>query len=232
MNKNTSALIAFSGLILLNFLGCLDFTIVNTALPSIQQAFGVSDGVLQWVMNTLLITLALFMVLVGKCADHYGRAKVFYFGMILFVISSLGAGLSSVFGVLIFFRFLQGVAIAVLYTVPPAILPKLFPNQSAKYMGILLGAGGLGIAAGPALGGILTDLFSWHAIFLINIPITLIAFLLCWKRLPEEEIKANEKLHPFKTIALGIILPLIDRKNFGSRNFRVGMLAGFFLAFF
>jgi MFS family permease len=232
MQKNTSALLGFSGLTLLNFLGCLDLTIVNTALPAIQQTFGVSDDILQWVMNVLLISLALFMVLLGKCADHYGRARVIYIGMALFAISSLGAGLSSVFGYLIFFRFLQGLAIAILYTAPVAILPILFPNQAAKYTGIMFGISGLAIAAGPALGGILTDLFSWHAIFLINLPITLISFLLCFKHLPQEEIKVKEKLQPLKTIALGIFMPFIDKKNFGHRFFHIGLLANFFLAFF
>jgi len=232
VNKNTSALLAFSGIALVNFLGCLDLTIVNTALPAIKHSFGVSDGILQWVMNALLITLTLFMVLLGKCADHYGRAKMIYIGMILFALSSLGAGISDIFWLLVFFRFVQGLAIAILYTAPVAILPTLFPGKSAKYTGLMFGISGLAIAAGPALGGVLTQSFSWHAIFLINIPITLIAALFCLGRLPKEENSHHEPLRPIKTIILGIVMPIIDSKTFGNRSFRVGLVANFFLSFF
>ena len=108
------------GLGIAGFLGCLDLTIVNTALPAIQMNLGATVIQLQWVMTALLLALTAFMVIAGKLSDLYGRRRCLYIGLILFAFSSLGAGFADNINILILSRFFQGIAIAFLYTAPVA----------------------------------------------------------------------------------------------------------------
>lgn len=94
------------GISIASFIGCIDFTIVNTALPAIQSAFNVKIADLQWVINIFILALSAFMVIAGKVADVYGRRKILYIGMIVFGISSLFVGLATNIYYLILGRFL------------------------------------------------------------------------------------------------------------------------------
>lgn len=139
----------FIGICLVSFLGCLDFTIVDTALPSIQANLTATLTQLQWVINSFLLALAGLMVVLGKMADIYGKRKVLYCGMVGFAVFSLGAGLSNNIHWLICFRFLQGITVAITYTVPVALIPNLFPhNKVSKASSILVGVNGFGLALG------------------------------------------------------------------------------------
>lgn len=182
------------GLSLANLLGCLDLTSVSTALPYIKQHFLLTNAQLQWVTTILLLALATFMVVMGKLADQYGRRLLLYVGFLLLFFSSLFAGISENFYLLLFFRFLQGIAIAILYTAPVAIIPELFGENTGKAMGILYGVSGIGLTLGPIIGGFLTQLYSWHAIFFINMPIIVIAFAFCFFQLPESKKELHEKV--------------------------------------
>jgi EmrB/QacA subfamily drug resistance transporter len=182
------------GLSLASFLGCIDLTIVNTALPAIQQDLQASVTSLQWVMNATLLALTAFMVISGKLGDLYGRRLYLYIGMAIFAVSSLGAGFSSNVEMLIGFRFLQGLGIAILYTLPIAIIPALFPkNEQGKATGLVIAANGVGLAIGPILGGFITAALSWHWIFFINVPLTLLSFAFCMNRLPETKSDDENK---------------------------------------
>lgn len=182
------------GLSLASFLGCIDLTIVNTALPAIQQDLSASVTALQWVMNACLLALTAFMVISGKLGDLHGRRLYLYIGMALFAISSLGAGLSYNVEMLIGFRFMQGMAIALLYTLPIAIIPALFSkNEQGKATGLVIAANGVGLAIGPILGGFITSALSWHWIFFINVPLTLLSFAFCFNRLPETKSDEGSK---------------------------------------
>jgi MFS family permease len=94
----------------------------------------------------------------------------------------------------VFFRFFQGISIGILYTAPIALMPAVFPGQVEKAMGMMVGISGLGLALGPVLGGVLTSLFSWHAIFFINLPLTALAYLFCRGNVPEVKAEKQEKL--------------------------------------
>ena len=217
-NKQTSRIFAFIGLSIANLIGCLDLTIVNTALPSIQSALNLNDLQLQWIMNALLLALAACMVVAGKLADRYGKRLMLYIGMILFATASLAAGLSQNFALLILFRFFQGISIAILYTVPVTFLPILFPEKTGRAMGILFGASGLGLTAGPVIGGILTTLFGWHAIFFINIPIIMIALAFCLKTLPASKEMDKNKID---FIGMGLLIIALPVLIFTTVNTRV-----------
>jgi EmrB/QacA subfamily drug resistance transporter len=202
--------IALIGISIAGFLGCLDLTIVNTALPAIQSELNISVTQLQWVMTILLLALTAFMVISGKLADLYGRRLCLYFGMALFGLSSLGAGLSPDIHWLVACRFLQGISIAFLYTAPVAIVPSIFPEeQRGKVTGLLIGANGLGLAIGPVVGGLIVSALNWRWIFFINPPIIIISFILCWKNVVESRNDAAiKKIDWWGFILLILALPM------------------------
>lgn len=168
------------GVGLASFLGCVDFTIVNTALPAIQSALHVNIDALQWIINIFLLALCALMVIMGRLADVKGRRLLLYIGMIGFGLSSLGAGLSPNFTTLIVFRLLQGIFTAILYTAPVAIVANAFPaEERGKAIGVLFGINGMGLAIGPVLGGVIISALSWHWVFLVNVPVIIISFIIC-----------------------------------------------------
>ena len=104
--KSNKHWIALIGISLANFLGCLDFTIVNTGLPTIQHDLSANVTELQWVINSFMLALSATMVVMGRVADIYGRRKILYIGMLIFALSSLGAGLAPTVNALIVFRLM------------------------------------------------------------------------------------------------------------------------------
>lgn len=200
---------ALIGLCLVSFLGCIDFTIVNTALPTIQAGLNATVKELQWVINIFMLVLAASMVMMGRLADLYGRRRVLYVGVLIFAIASLGAGLASNISWLIFFRLVQGFGVAILYTVPIAIIPSLFPeHEIGKATGILIAVNGFGLAVGPVIGGFIISAFSWRWIFFVNLPIIVIAVALCLKSLPESKsLEHGDKVDWLGFILLAIFMP-------------------------
>ncbi|HRD70467.1 MAG TPA: MFS transporter [Legionella sp.] len=194
-----------------SFMGCLDFTVVNTALPAIQATFKCSVSQLQWVINVFIIALSTFMVISGRLADLYGRKKILLTGISLFALSSLGAGLSIDFEQLLIFRFLQGLSCAILYTTSGAIVSNAFPeDQRGKAIGLLFGINGLGLAAGPVIGAFIVGLFHWKWIFLINVPLAIIGILITALNVKESKEKNQSlSLDWFGLIGLLIALPCL-----------------------
>lgn len=178
--------IALVGISLASFVGCTDLTIVNTAIPQIQQGLGATLGETQWVITLFVMALSAFLVLGGRLADHYGRRRVLYGGMTVFAIASLGAGCATSIGQLVLFRFIQGASTSVLYTASTAIVADMFPeHERGRAVGIVSTGGGAGLALGPIAGGILVGLLDWRWVFFINVPFLALSFLLCLPRLPE-----------------------------------------------
>jgi EmrB/QacA subfamily drug resistance transporter len=164
----------------------LDVTIVNVALPSIRQDLGFTETSLAWVVNAYLLTYAGLLLLGGRLGDLYGPRRLFLIGITLFTLASLACGLSTSQGMLIAARAVQGAGGAVASAVSLALTMTLFtePGDRAKAMGIFgfVAAGGGSI--GVLLGGILTDLISWHWIFLVNFPIGVLVVILSLRLLP------------------------------------------------
>lgn len=117
-----------AGICLASFLGCIDFTIVNTALPALQRQFTAGPGSVQWAMTLFVMALCCCMVLTARLAERFGQRQMLYAGMLVFGLASLGAGLSSGLMMLNLFRLLQGAGCAVLYTVTAAILVNAVPE--------------------------------------------------------------------------------------------------------
>jgi len=151
----------------------LDVTIVNVALPSIRADLGFSETTLVWVVNAYLLTCGGFLLLGGRLGDLYGHRRVFIVGIVLFTGASLACGLSSAQLPLVLARAIQGIGGAIVNAVALALLMALFTEagERARAMGVygFVCAGGGSI--GVLLGGVLTDLYDWHWVFLVNLPI-------------------------------------------------------------
>jgi EmrB/QacA subfamily drug resistance transporter len=164
----------------------LDGTIVNVALPTIRDDLGFSQTSLAWVVNAYLLTFGGFLLLGGRLGDLFGQRKLFLIGIGLFTAASLGCGLSTSQEALVTMRAVQGLGGALVSAVAFSLVITLFTEtaERAKAMGIfgfVLSGGGV---AGVLAGGILTDLLSWHWIFLVNIPVGALVFFLWLRLLP------------------------------------------------
>src|SRR4249919_801244 len=173
----------------------LDVTIVGVALPSIQDDLGFSDSSLAWVVNAYLLTFGGFLLLGGRLGDLFGHRKLFIAGVGLFTAASLVCGLATTQGVLVTARAVQGIGGAVVSAVALSLMMTLFTEagERAKAMGIfgfvMSGGGSIGVL----LGGVLTDVLSWHWIFLVNIPIGIAVVLLSLRIIPSEHIAAASR---------------------------------------
>lgn len=179
-----------------SFLGCIDFTIVNTALPAIKASLHASVTELQWIINLFILALCSLMVIMGRLADLYGRRRVLYIGMIIFGVASLLAGLANDIDWLLLWRFVQGVACAVLYTASGAIVTDAFPEKErGRAMGIFFGISFTGLAAGPVAGGILVASLGWRWVFFVNVPMILLSLIICFCYVREsKDIAATRKI--------------------------------------
>ena len=155
----------------------LDISIVNVALPSIEEDLGFAPEDLQWVVSGYALTFGGFLLLGGRAGDLLGRRRLFMIGLALFFATSLWAGLSTSPGMLIAARLAQGAAGAILSPSVFSITLVTFKEgaERNKALGILGGIAGSGAAIGVLLGGVLTEYVSWEAVFFVNLPIALIA---------------------------------------------------------
>jgi EmrB/QacA subfamily drug resistance transporter len=153
----------------------LDVTVVNVALPSMQNELGFSQSNLAWVVNAYLISFGGLLLLAGRLGDLIGRRRVFLIGLSVFTVASLLCGLSQSQGMLIAARFIQGVGGAMTSAVILGMLVTMFPEprEQAKAIGIYGFVASAGGSIGLLAGGVLTDAINWHWIFFINLPIAI-----------------------------------------------------------
>jgi EmrB/QacA subfamily drug resistance transporter len=151
----------------------LDGTIVNVALPSIQDDLGFSQSNLAWVVNAYLIPFGGLLLLAGRLGDLLGQRRVFLVGLAIFTVSSAACAASPVQAVLIGARFVQGIGGALASAVILAMIVRMFqtPAEQAKAIGVYGFVASAGGSIGLLLGGVLTQAISWHFIFVINLPI-------------------------------------------------------------
>jgi EmrB/QacA subfamily drug resistance transporter len=216
----------------------LDVSIVNVALPSIQEDLDFSVENLQWVVSGYALTFGGFLLLGGRMGDLLGRRKLFMAGLALFAISSLLCGLSVSSGMLIAMRLLQGAAGAILSPSVFSITLVTFREGADrnKALGILGGIAGSGAAIGVLLGGVLTEYVGWEWIFFVNVPIGLGALALVPRYV--QESRADDLARHFDaagavTVTASLILfvyGLTQSTNYGWTSVQVlASLAGFAL---
>jgi EmrB/QacA subfamily drug resistance transporter len=186
------------------FMLILDLTVVNVALPEIQRSFHARLTELEWMVNTYALFLAGLLLIGGSTADRIGRRLVFLVGMAIFTLGSLLSAIAPSAVLLIVFRGFQGVGASLLFATALGILGNLFQGrervQALGVWGIAIGAG---LAVGPLVGGLLTQLFGWPAIFIVNVPIGVAVVALSLWRMPE-----SRDPHPHRIDGLGAALQL------------------------
>lgn len=224
------------GISIASFLGCIDFTIVNTTIPAIQRELAASLSSVQWVMTLFVMALCAFMVSAGRLADLYGRRRVLYCGMLTFAAASLGAGLSGSIELLNVWRFVQGAACAVLYTATTAIVADAWPpQQRGRAIGILLAVNGLGLAIGPVAGGLLVGSLGWRWVFLLNVPLIALSFAFCLGTVRESRAQQGSRLDIPGLLLLvigvaGLLLAISQGSQWGWLSAKTGLTAALALA--
>jgi EmrB/QacA subfamily drug resistance transporter len=167
----------------------LDVTVVNVALPSVQDDLGFSQSSLAWVVNAYLIAFGGLLLLAGRFGDLLGRKRIFMAGLVVFTAASLLCGAAQSQGVLVAARFIQGVGGAMTSAVILGMIVTMFPEprEQAKAIGVYGFVASAGGSVGLLAGGVLTQSINWHWIFFINIPIGIVTAVLANRLLERDE---------------------------------------------
>jgi EmrB/QacA subfamily drug resistance transporter len=187
------------------FMELLDMTIVNVALPALAQEFDVtSASTIQWVVTGYLLSLAVFIPISGWAGDRFGTKRVFLFALAVFTASSLVCALAWSIEALIAFRVLQGVGGGMLSPVAFSMVWRAFPpEERSMAAGIMVVPAAAAPASGPVVGGFFVEYTSWHWIFLVNLPIGIVALLISLFYLREHREAAAGRFDPYGFLFAG-----------------------------
>lgn len=213
----------------------LDGTIVNVAAPTIRADLGASTTSLQWVVGGYALALAVGLVVGGRLGDLFGRRRLFLAGIVLFTLSSLLSGIAPSTGVLIAFRLTQGLAAALMIPQGFGILHSAFSTEDLnKAFGIFGPIMGLSAVFGPIVGGALVDadLFDtgWRLVFLINLPLGVLAFVGGWRVLPESRTAGATRMDWWGAVLVAaaaglLVYPLMQGREADWAPWTFGMMA-------
>jgi len=174
--------------LIVTFMTSLDSNILNVALPTLATELNIPTSLIDWTCTAYLISVCSFALIFGKIADSIGKTKVFQAGTLIFTVGSLLCSLSSGFLFLIFSRLLQGLGAGAAMSSNLGIITETFSSKSrAKALSSISSAVALGMLAGPIAGGFILNYFKWEVIFLVNLPIGVVAFVLGLFCLPKRK---------------------------------------------
>jgi EmrB/QacA subfamily drug resistance transporter len=209
------------------FMIMLDNTVVNVALPAIQEDLGADLSELQWIVTGYALAFAALMLIGGKLADAYGRRLLFVIGIVVFTGASLWCGLADSGEMLIAARVVQGAGAALMNPATLSIIAATFPpRERGMAIGIWAGTSALALAIGPLVGGLLTEHLSWHWIFFINVPVGVVAIAASLMLITESKDETHESLDlpGLATSALGLFAltyGLIEANGYGWTSARI-----------
>lgn len=184
------------------FLFALDQTVVGTALPVILTDLR-GNELYVWAVTIYLLTSTISGPIYGKLSDLFGRRPIILGAVVIFLTSSVLAGLSQEMWQFILFRGLQGLGGGAVFPVALAVVADLYtPVERGKYLGFFGAVFGLSSLVGPAIGGLITDLVSWHWIFFVNVPVGLVSLVILWRLLPA--IKRPEAARNIDYVGAGV----------------------------
>ncbi len=170
--------LAMAGIGMGVFMGTLDGSIVNISLPTLVEQFHTNFATIQWIVLSYALMLTSMMLSIARLGDMIDKKKIYMTGLTLFTFSSLLCGMSPSVGWLIAFRALQGLGATMTSAIGIAIITEVFPpSERGRALGMMGGIVSVGIALGPALGGILIGLVGWRSIFLVNLPVGIVAVM-------------------------------------------------------
>ena len=214
-------IITLGGVLLTMFLSSLDQTIVGTATPRIIADLG-GFAHYTWLATAYMVTSTIVLPIVGRLTDMYGRKPFFIAGIAVFVIGSLLCGLSQTMTQIIIFRGLQGIGGGILMANAFTVIGDLFPPaERGKYVGLVTAVFGVSAVIGPTLGGFITDTFSWHWIFYINIPlgiITIVLFVFFFPRFRLDNLKHKVDYTGMTALVLAVV-PLMLALSWGGTEY-------------
>lgn len=217
-NRKWWILLAMSSALALVF---IDQTALAVALPAIQRELNLSNSLTQWVINAYLLALSAIILLGGKIGDRLGHKRTFLTGVIVFITASVLSALAESGAWLVTARAIQGIGAAFMMPSTNALVTNAFPKEErGKALGIYIALATIFLALGPLLGGFLTQVFSWRAVFWINFPIALISIVLAISSIPtwQRREKLNiDYLGFFISVIFisGFVLVFMEAPNWG-----------------
>jgi EmrB/QacA subfamily drug resistance transporter len=189
------------------FLSALDSSIVNVSLVTMMVSFGVTIDAIQWVVVAYLLVLTSTMPLMGKFGDRYGKKKIFQLGMLVFILGSFICAISVGLEMLVTARILQAIGSAMISANGLALVTYFTtPQNRGRAIGLNSIVLAAALGSGPVLGGVLTQLFGWESIFLVNIPIGIIGFFIVQVAIPKTELVHETR---FDTIGAGLFFSFL-----------------------
>ncbi len=203
------------------FMATLDGSIVNISLPKIQDAFGIDLPTVELVVVAYLIVLGSVLLPFGRLGEVLTFKAVYLAGFATFTAASVLCGASPSAGALIAFRVIQGVGAGMLSAMGPAIVARTFgPGERGRALGINAISVSLGLTLGPVLGGVLTQLATWRAVFLVNLPVGIFAIIWAMRTLPAEEPARGQRFDiPGALLSAGalftLLLALVEGQDWG-----------------
>lgn len=212
----------------------IDYFAMNLSLPRMAADLHSTTSDLQWVISVYMLTLGAFMVPAGRIGDIFGRRRSLLGGIALFGVASVFCAIAPSAAVVIAFRALQGVGAAFIFPVSVSVLTNAFPaGKSSQAIGLAYGIAGLGNAAGPLVGGLLTQTVGWRAVFWMLVPLAVVSFLIGARTIPEtsdETVPRRLDLSGLALITTGIGLFTVAFDRAPSWGWLSGATLGAFIA--
>lgn len=199
----------------------LDNTILNVALPTLQEEFGATAAELQWMVDAYVLVFAGLLLVMGTLGDRFGRALALRVGLLVFGGASIAAMAATDATQLIVARGVMGVGGALIMPSTLSIIVAVFPRRErGRAIAIWAGMSGLGIGLGPVVGGLLIERFAWSAVFFVNVPIVIVALVAGWWLVPESRDPAAPRLDLVGAVlsigaVLGLVYGIIDAPSAG-----------------
>jgi EmrB/QacA subfamily drug resistance transporter len=225
---NRSVRWALASLSLAMLLSSLGTSIANVALPTLTQAFSASFQDVQWVVLAYLLAITTLIVSVGRLGDITGRRRLLLAGLVLFTVASGLSGVAPTLSLLIAARAVQGLGAAIMMALTMAFVGDTVPKaKTGSAMGLLGAMSAIGTALGPSLGGVLIAGLGWPAIFLVNVPLGIVTFLLAYRYLPVDRPTPKSDRAGFDnvgtlllalTLAAYALAMTVGRGSFGPLN--------------
>lgn len=212
----------------------IDYFAMNLSLPRMAADLHSTTTDLQWVVSVYMLALGAFMVPAGRIGDIFGRRRALLTGIALFGIASIFCAIAPSVGVVVVFRAVQGVGAALIFPVSVSVLTNAFPpDRSSHAIGLAYGMAGLGNAAGPLVGGLLTQTVGWRAVFWLLVPLAAVSFLIGAKTILEtsdETVPRRLDLSGLALITTGIGLFTLAFDRAPTWGWRSTWTLGAFLA--